>query len=196
MAVPPGFADVSVRLTLAGLSRPAYVTMGLDPTSADPDAVAASVRIAWNKTGSMNSRQSNTVTMGPVTVRIGQDGGEATVGIDEQLVVGAVSQSAPSAQVALLIHKRTARGGRRGRGRMFLPWAIAEGSVDEAGLILPATVTAYNAALEVFRLELAAQQCPMVVLHEPGRTTPGAPDVVTTLLADRLIATQRRRLGR
>ena len=47
-----------------------------------------------------------------------------------------------------------------------------------------------------FLAALTSGGVPMVILHNPGKTVPGAPNTVTSLSVDRLIATQRRRLGR
>jgi hypothetical protein len=172
------------------------VTFGVDPTSTDPVAVAASVRIAWTKVGSISTRIDNQVTMGPYTVRLGTDGSEAIVGVDSTQALGGSGGSATPPNIALLVHKRTARGGRRGRGRMFIPWATQIADVDERGTIASSTLGFTNTALAVFLAELTTQGCPMVVLHDDGRTPPGAPNVVTSLTADAIVGTQRRRLGR
>jgi len=85
---------------------------------------------------------------------------------------------------------------------MFLPWAMDEGSVDEAGIITPAAVTPIQTAMNLFRTNLSSGGNPMVLLHEPSApgtahpSTPGAPNVVTSMIVDPLISTQRRRLGR
>lgn len=195
-AVPPGFADVSVKIVLSGMTRPAYITFGVDPTSADPDQVASSVASAFATTGGFMTRMSTLVGVGPVTVRLGQDGGESLIGFDEQTRLGARTFQAPPSNVAALIHKRSSRGGRRGRGKLFLPWAVDEGNVDSSGNISSVEYNPWNTALEVWRNDLSARAVPMVILHEPGITTPGAPNTVTSLQMDRLVATQRRRLGR
>jgi hypothetical protein len=127
---------------------------------------------------------------------MGQDGGEALTGIDASTALGGAGGASVPANVAALIHKRTARGGRRGRGRMYLPWWIQESDVDERGAISSTTIGFMNTALATWLADLAADGCPMVVLHDPGRTPAGAPDVVTSLTVDPIVGTQRRRLGR
>jgi hypothetical protein len=161
-----------------------------------PDQVAQSVYTAATTTGSLLSRLDSGCTLGPVTVRLGQDGGEALVGIHEIAANGGATLTSPPPNVAVLVHKRTPRGGRRGRGRFFIPWFVGETDIDEAGVITPAQVNALSIACEVFRAALASNAVPMVILHEDGKTAPGAPDLVSSLYVDRLVATQRRRLGR
>jgi hypothetical protein len=94
------------------------------------------------------------------------------------------------------VRKNTARGGRRGRGRIYLPWFIAEDGVDEVGLITPGTIGAIQAAMDVWRTKLVDFDLPMYVLHNSGISATGTPDQVTSLRVQGMIATQRRRLGR
>jgi hypothetical protein len=95
------------------------------------------------------------------------------------------------------VHKRTALGGRKGRGRLFIPWAVADSNVDEAGIIVPATVVTMQTAVTSFLNGIITEGMNMVLLHSPdksGVTVP--PTTVSSLVVDGMIATQRRRLGR
>jgi len=47
-----------------------------------------------------------------------------------------------------------------------------------------------------WRLALSSAAVPLVLLHAPGQTALPPPDPVTGLTVDRIVATQRRRLGR
>lgn len=196
MPTAPGYADCSIRLQLATMARPAYLTLGLNPTSTDALQVATELGAAWLYAGSLNSCLDSNVTATEFTARLGTDGGEDLVGSVSNASVGGRSIGTFPPNVACLIHKRTARGGRRGRGRMFIPWILSTTEVGEDGVIQAARITALNAALLIFKNQLTAQSDPMVILHSPGSTSPGAPDVVTSLYASNLVATQRRRLGR
>lgn len=197
MATPPGFADCSYQLNQTGLTRPAYVTFGCDPTSTDPATVAGSLATAWTSAGSLNSIMDNTVTMTAVRVSLGTDGTADLVYVLATTVVGGQTiTSALPPNCAVLIHKATARGGRRGRGRMYLPWTIAEGFVDEAGVVTGSEITKHNAAVSAWQAAMTAGGNPLVLLHSPGRTSIPAPDPITNMSTDRLVATQRRRIGR
>jgi hypothetical protein len=196
MPTAPGYGDVSVKMQLLTMARPAYVTFGVDPTATDPLLVAADILNAWTFAGSINTLLDSSVTATEFTVRLGTDGGEDLIATQTNATVGGRSGTSVPPNVAVLLHKRTARGGRRGRGRMFLPWCVLGTDVGEDGIITPARVTAIGTAAAVFRNQLAAVSSPMVILHGPGATSMGAPDVVTSLTVSNLVATQRRRLGR
>ena len=196
MPVAAGFAECSIMYQHQTLPRPAYSVFGVNPASADPDAIAAAVFGAWTTTGGFQTLIDNQVTIGPVTVRFGTDGSGDIVAVGTLTVAGAASGSTCAPNTAVLFRKRTARGGRRGRGRLYLPWAVRTADLAENGVISAPTVTAMNTCAATVRNALSTQSCPMVVLHSPGNTLPGAPDLVTALNVDPLIATQRRRLGR
>lgn len=203
MPTAPGFADVSLKLNLAGLSRPAFITFGVDPTDTDPTLIGTAIWTASSGATSLMGCLDNNVTLTEIRVSAGTDGGEDLVGIYAPNGPGQASQASLPANCALLVHKTTTRGGRRGRGRLFIPWAAIETDVDEAGVVGSTTVTSMQTKMSAWRTALATNQVPMVVLHDPSRpdikgspTTPGAPNLVTALVVDRLISTQRRRLGR
>jgi hypothetical protein len=196
MPTPPGFADISMQLTLASFPRPAYVTFGADPTTTDPSSIATSVAAAFASPGSLFTRMDSSVILTGVRVALGTDGGEDLIGFTASNVACTAAGSGPPPNVAILVHKRTARGGRRGRGRMFLPWFGSEGDHDETGSINSTALGQYQTAVDAFKSNLLSLVGPMVVLHGPGETTPGPPDLVTALEVDRLVSTQRRRLGR
>lgn len=92
---------------------------------------------------------------------------------------------------AFLATKRTARGGRRGRGRFFLPpvW-VPEHEINAAGVISSGQVTIVQLLLEGLIAEMSAQDIPAVLLHSDG----GTPDEITGVTVQSRLATQRRRL--
>lgn len=196
MPTPPGFADISLKFQLASFNRPAYVTFAVNPTATDPDDVAAAVLGAYTATGSMNSRLDSSVTMTEVTARLGTDGSEDLIGTATNAAPGGATGGAPPPNVAVLCHKRTARGGRRGRGRLFMPWYCSDNDTNEDGTLLTSAVTAIGLAMVTFMGALNTNNVPMYILHKPGNTLPGPPDLVTNITVSGLVATQRRRLGR
>lgn len=196
MPTAPGYADITVHIRHAMLSRSCAVTFGAQPTATDPIAVANQVGLAVIGSTGLEAIMDNDVTLVGVRASLGTDGSEDNVG---EITLNTLCDgvfAAPPANCAVLVHKRSARGGRRGRGRMFLPWALSEGDVDEVGKIATARVTAMQTICNNFLTALATNNVPMVILHNPGTTTPGAPNIVTNLIVDPLISTQRRRLGR
>jgi hypothetical protein len=202
MTTPSGYGQVSMQLTLTGFQRSAYVTFGIDPADTDPLAIAGAINTAASAANSFTSQMDGSVTLTKIRVSLGTDGGEDLVGELAGTTVGGRIRTSLPPNCALLVHKTSARGGRRGRGRMYLPWFVDETECDEAGVILPASVTQYQTSMNTFRGALSTGGNPMVLLHQPSEpgtvhpTTPGPPNVVTGLVVDRIIATQRRRLGR
>jgi hypothetical protein len=178
------------------MAREAFVTFGVDPTDADPFLVENSVFGAVTAAGSLNSIIDSTATLSRIRVSLGTDGAADVVADVAHTTAGGRSLVAPPPNVAVLVHKRSTLGGRRGRGRMFLPWATNESNIDEIGIILNTEVTTLQTAMGVFRGQLSSASCPMVILHDPGKTAAGPPTLVSSLTVDPLVGTQRRRLGR
>ena len=104
---------------------------------------------------------------------------------------GAAGQAVPN-NTALLIRKRTDRGGRRGRGRAFLPPTQAD-AVD-GGALLSSVIAA--AASEAFADLMVAYSTVLGGVPHLLHTTEagGAPDEITGFSCDTRVATQRRRL--
>jgi hypothetical protein len=200
MPTAPGYAACAVKLQCTGLNRPAYVTFGVNPTSTDPAIVAAAIKTAWYATGAANSRLDSEVTATEFIARLGTDGGEDLVGSVAGGAAGGLSSTlSPTPNVAILIHKRTARGGRRGRGRIFFPWCVSETQLEENGSLNSTAITGIQTAMTTWWVAHNTNDVPMVVLHRPSLVNPappGPPDPVTGLLVDPLVSTQKRRLGR
>jgi hypothetical protein len=196
MPTPPGFASCSARFVLAAFNRPAFITWGVDNTDTDPASLSVQMLNCLTTTGGLMSQMDSSVTLAEVISRIGTDGGEDLIGSATGSTLGGLTGGAPPPNVAILAHKRTARGGRRGRGRWYLPWYCSANDLGEDGVLLAAKLTAKQTALNATRAAMAAGGNPMVVLHRPGHTSPGPPDVVTNIVVANVVGTQRRRLGR
>ena len=202
MSTPPGFATCSYELKHSAMTRSAFLTFGVDPSGTDPNAVAVGLAGAFASPGSLFSCIDSQVTLQNTRVSLGTDTGEDIVGASPQLVGCTFSGASLPPNCASLVHKTTARGGRRGRGRMYIPWTIVAATVSEAGTIAASDVTRVQNAVNAWRAAVAGTVGPIVLLHRPSApevqppTTPGPPNEVTGMLVDPLVATQRRRLGR
>jgi len=96
---------------------------------------------------------------------------------------------------AFLLRKRSALGGRRGRGRMYWPPAfLGEDSISSVGLMGEAQRSAIEGRMIVATAAPAGTG--RVILHAPEVGAPTAPTPITALSLDALVATQRRRLRR
>lgn len=196
LIVPPGYAHVILPMdhTLSG--QDAVVTWGIDMAAfAGTDSAAADAAFTAFQQN-MGGVIDTNVLMGPVELIVGQDGTENTTASGATIAAGGRSETSVPPQVAVLYTKTTARGGRRGRGRMFVPWAVGTANVGESGTIGSTYVTTLLNAGNAFRAALATALIPMVVLHSEGASTPGPPNAVTVLTPSSLVATQRRRVGR
>lgn len=95
--------------------------------------------------------------------------------------------------VSTLLKKLTPRGGRKGRGRMFLP-PMSEDGVDAFGVISESQYDALVTAATGFLSDLITsdQVIECSLFHTEG---PDLPEVVTSLVPAKKICTQRRRLN-
>jgi hypothetical protein len=112
--------------------------------------------------------------------------------VADHSTVGGLSINSPPPNVAVLAKKITPTTGRHGRGRMFLPWFIDKGSIDENGQLDGTQRGNIEAVLDALVGGLIAANVTMVILHANG----SAPSVVTDIVVDALVGTQRKRLGR
>jgi len=204
--IPPGYGQMTIPISHGSVSRDAAVVFGVD-MNAQVGSVALVNKILTDFTSEWAAVIDDAVTIGPGRLNVGQDGGESLAFIGSTVVVGTSAQSSMPSNVAVLLRKTTARGGRRGRGRMFVPWALSDAAVDDTGQILGATVTNLQTRATDFlgnlELDLGSELAtPMVLLHtESGEdvenpTATGLPNPVTALTVDALIGSQRRRLAR
>lgn len=106
-------------------------------------------------------------------------------------VPGRASATTITPNVAYLINKSTALGGKANRGRMYLPGA-PEQDLNPDGTLGAGVAAAVNPDLMLWHADLAGNGTEMVVLHNG----PSAPTPVTFLNLNPRAATQRRRLRR
>lgn len=196
MPTAPGYANVGIQITHNASPRPAWITFGVHPSDPSPTSVCAKVSASLSTAGGMQSSLDNEAQYTEIRCAVGQDGGEDLVASLNPAKTGSNSLTSVHVGSAVLVHKRTTRGGRRGRGRLYMPWFMNESSVDEAGIISAGTLVVLQGIFDNWLAALITQGVPMVVLHDPGQTAPGPPNEVTNLVVDRVVGTQRRRLGR
>lgn len=139
---------------------------------------------------------SNAVTLLGADVVVGQDGAPLS-GFVPYPTSGAGATGGTSSEklpqnCALLVTKQTSLGGRRGKGRCFLPGVLNEAGVDAVGQLTEADRAAWQLNCNEWRSALEDVDLPMVVLHENPPAL--APTPVISLVVDPVISTQRRRL--
>jgi len=93
---------------------------------------------------------------------------------------------------ALLVRKVSSTSGRRGRGRMFLPYSLPDAAVNQVGVIDGTSLGVRQSALNDWLTAMTTADYPLVILHNNAST----PSTVTALQVDSMIGVQKRRLGR
>jgi hypothetical protein len=193
--IPAGFAGVLLPLKHSLLSRSAAITFGVDVTGATGTHTQICDEVLASFAATLGAVLDFDVTAGPVHMAFGQDDGSSIQEVGVNTWKLGVTQTSTPPAVAVLVRKATATGGKRGRGRFYLPWCVATTSIDEGGNVSSAALTNLQTKATAFKTQLAAtpSPTPMVLLHQVGSSTPSP---VTGLSVDSRVASQRRRQGR
>lgn len=190
MFIPPGYANLQVLFELPDNSE-GMTALGFEVTSFDPVADLDAVDEATHDWAWMAQMATETDYLG-VRVILGTSGDPLVFESRAHGQVGGGGNGLPP-NTSVLITKRTALGGRKGRGRMFLP-GVRETMVGGRGEISPTDVTAITDDVQNWVDELT----PLfggdpVLFHTLEADTPTA---ITTFQCESLVATQRRRMHR
>lgn len=206
MTIPEGFSQITHTFTGVHLPNGAAVVYGVgNPTDEDPAVIA---ELCHGEFTNFMGQLSAGVTLESTLCKNGPDAtGPSFEFIDP--VPGAVAVGvglAPNS--AYLLTKSTAVGGRRGKGRTFMP-GVSETVVDGAGLLTAAFQEAMQDIANAMVAGLIIESHPMVLLHGPAtewvlvdgqpKRVPVAgpipePDQVTAWTVSARVGTQRRRL--
>lgn len=197
MAVPEDFYDVTIvwRLNsgVKDMTTQIGVTIPLDPASKSPAEVADEIYELLNDEGGPCDPQYMSASWRFVGVSVSlMTPTGPLVGQHFETVVGTGSASSAPPNCAVLISKQTAAGGRRNRGRMFIPPLFpSEATIGPDGVIAGIDLEALQGIWTVFLGRLLTADYAPMLYHQTGDQTPTA---ITGLLVNGLIATQRRRL--
>jgi len=190
--IPVGFGEATFQYTLTGDPDPFVNTLGFDMdtvTQADVSAIST----AW--ANNVIPEISSAIRYVGCGFKFRQDANE-----DEEFFSTAGSRDGSRSggmlpqNTTYLVKKRGPSSQRRNRGRMFLP-GVAEMDVDNIGVVAANRVVIMQAGLNAFQAALVAILTfnNLVVFHNE---VPATPAVITALLIDPTVATQRRRLRR
>ena len=189
MTIPIGFSQHTYMFSGQNVPTGAVVTLGID-SSPEPSIVAEAANSRDAFALNVLPLLSSGLTFDGVLVKRGPDATGA-IQFSPSGDVGGASSSAIAPNVAALVRKVTGMGGRKNRGRLFLP-GLVESVVDYAGRLDPTFQGNLQDAWNDFQTAIEADSLTPVVLH--GDNT--APTVVTSFGVDSTVATQRRRLRR
>jgi hypothetical protein len=141
----------------------------------------------------INSTLSNAYTWLPTkaSLRLSADA-DPVLGVAGVNVNGTSAGETSPPNVAILVHKRTDFGGRRGQGRCYIPGGyLSDPSVGNTGAITTGALATLNTNINGFRTKIETAGGRLVLLHESESILPRN---IIGVDVDAVIATQRRRL--
>lgn len=190
MIIPSGYSQVNLKYTGTALINGAEMTFGvINGTGGSPTAVEGIVYTAWNT--HLKSLFTNDTVLDSILVKNGPNISGPFVQVSHGTVPSGTGLVVPG-QVCALVRKVTASGGRKGRGRMYMPGVFTGMLNADMSTIASATITAMNTAYLNFLVALQTATTDMYLLHADAT----APTQVTDLLVQSAVATQRRRIRR
>jgi len=188
------FARVTHRMTGPGLRYPAEVTYAVSLDGPGSQTVASVLGSQFNT--HVMPRLSDGILHSSTTLKVGPDeDGPSYVSTANQL--GGRAGTAASCNVSWLVHKNSTLGGRRGKGRLYLP-GVMEADVGSDGDMLDAQVTLMQTAMDAWYAGIngVSSVGTYVLEHAPGISAEPLPTAVLSLTVDGHAATQRRRMRR
>lgn len=189
MNIPNGYGLVQHFFTGTGVPLGAAVTYGIaNAALTTPAAAAETLHGIWGTRMMTNIASSCVLSTTRVKMGPNEDGPFAEF---TDPIPGSSASAATSPNVAYLLEKRTAIGGRQGQGRCYQP-GVREDTVDQAGVLSNTVIDAINIDLSDILADMDAANLPMFLLHSNAL----APTEVTSMVCDTRAATQRRRLRR
>ena len=196
VVIPVGYADCAIHWRRTGDLEDMLVTHGVATESTA--TVASDVALAWGFAWAATNIPIP-VKLDRVVARVAVEGEAPLVQEASINIQGTASGNISPQNCATLLRKTTDHGGRRGRGRMYLPY-VFENNVDDVGANSSVAISGLNTLCNDLLGALAGTShgaaTPMVLLHRPGNTATPLPYLVTGLFCDPIIATQRDRLRR
>lgn len=195
IVIPENHIQLAIRHEpLVGLQY-GYVTCGFRDTLSvlTPVETAESVYQSWVDT--MVPILCHDVRVAGWIATVQVDDGNPTYQGGDPVTGNGNFESTPPA-VSALIRKQSFRPGRRGRGRMFLPWYLDETNIGEAGDLSGGQVTTIQTAIDAFFDDIIGNDIIPVILHREGGPGSDAPTAVESFTVESQVATQRRRQRR
>lgn len=199
LIIPEDHALVSFNMTARAGTRPMAFTIGVHNVGlANTDVALDLFEDLLVTPGSIfngGSFSSDYVYLG-ISATIGTDTGPVPYE-KARFIEGTLNRPPMPPNVAFLVRKRSNRGGKRGRGRFFMPPAwLAEANIDHLGNI-DANISTIQSYVDEIYDGLNDQGLEPVLLHAPSLVTPGPvpdPTPITALIVQPKVATQRKRL--
>lgn len=192
MIIPVGYGQVNFIYTGANVPNGAQWTLGIDLDGFPGDPATAADVIAVNyDEADIESVIATFVDLVGILVKYGPtETGPSALKSFSVPSDGGASTENPS--TSTLIRKQTALGGRRGRGRFYLPTPPVGGLVG-GGNLNSTFQTQVQDRFDDFYDKMVADSLQPVVLHGAGQTATPVPTPITSFVVDSRIGNQRRR---
>lgn len=189
LVVPPGFAQATFVLSQEGDPEPMNNVVGVEwsPVGNVQDTVEG-LYVAYQD-NFLPEMCADTHLLA-VRVSIAQDGGGRLVFEYFFDADGDEAELPLPNNTAYLLQKRSEEGGRRGRGRMFVP-GVPASDVTGAGVLASTRIAALTTRAAQFLSDLEDLGTPMVLFHS---VAPFDPTPVILLTPAQKVATQRTRM--
>ena len=194
--IPPGYATFAVEHWLVNYPRPAVCVWGLNSTAWGPDLDLAADQVQDAYADAFAAGLDSNVTIRSSRLTVGQDAVDPLIGMATSSAPGTAVRESTAPALAVMLSLNTGLGGRRNRGRKFLPWAASDTSISEQGALEASLVTGWNNRAAAFMDNLDAMEVNVVILHGTGSTTAPAPTPVTSITCNPVVRTQRNRQTR
>lgn len=189
LIIPEGFAQVSFIFGDIAFPTGALSTIGVaNGTDLSATAVATAAEDAFST--NWMPQFTNDVVLETVRAKLGPNETGAMAEVPSG-TVGSVNDNNQAPNVAILVQKVTALGGRKGRGRMFLP-SVDKDLISPGGSVDVTEIGNLQTAANAFKTAMEAADLPLYLLHSDAT----APTAITSLSISPKVATQRRRLRR
>lgn len=200
LVIPPGYGQASFVFTGTTGTPEFITTLGVDLREYGGDFQTAANQLFSVYSNNMMTRTSTRLTLQNCTLTVGDDAGTlGSVVSNLPAKVGDLSGANGPLVMSVLMQKRTARLGRAGRGRSFLPGLLASNDVSEGGSLGAPTRAAiledWLTAMDALSAgDVAAPPMPQVLLHDSGIAGSKLPDAITGYDVAPLVGIQRKRI--
>lgn len=197
VAIPAGFIESTFVFRCEGITRDMTWSCGWDCANfgtLTAAQMAQEIRGEFSEATTRPYAAANMIDsytfVGVSVVKMLEDG--PSIGQDFTAITGTATTDALPPNCAFLMNKNTASGGRRNRGRAFIPILTpGEASTNAAGVVDNGVVSAVTILYGAARVALVALGYDPVLFHQ---TPPYTPTPITSFSFSSLLATQRRRM--
>lgn len=192
--IPNGFGQATFAYTCMGVQEEMVWTLGIAPTGIlIPATGAEDIYDSFTATTRPGhaAQFTGTWTFQGVDLTI-MTGSGPILHQHRVPIVGTKAGISPPPNCCLLFKKNTALGGRKNRGRIFLPPCnVITGDISAAGLLATNTGNSLQTMFTTFLVAMEQNGMLPVLLHS---SVADAPTPITSFSVGTTIATQRRRL--